>query len=160
VVLIIGGLLAFGYYRFEAWRFRTGEAKRIAEAATVAGFVRTAIVDMPAGDNLPNATAYFIGPAPRPDPLAIVSVPAIPLKAADAPVAPPWDPNEYVGIDYPVATGRRADGCYASVAFISNPKLSVNDFRRHSIAILTPEQLDEVRNGTKVFIQLYVSGCG
>ncbi|MFE9324656.1 hypothetical protein ACIHDR_17435 [Nocardia sp. NPDC052278] len=160
MVLIVGGVLAFGYYRIEAWRFRTGEAKRIAEAATVTGFVRMAIVDVPDGDNLPNAAAYFIGPAPRPDPLAVVSVPTIPLTAADPPVAPAWDPTKYVGIDYPVATGRRADGCYASATFITNPKPSVEDFRRHSIAVLAPEQLDEVRKGSKVFIELDISGCG
>jgi hypothetical protein len=161
VLLIVVGLLTFGYYRFQAWRYRTGEARHIAEAATVAGFVRTAVVDESDGDNMPDAAAYFIGPAPKPDPLAVVSVPTIQLEAADpAPVAPEWDKARYAGLDFPVAKGQRPDGCYVAVTFVSNPKPPTLDLSgKHSITILTAEQLAEVRNGTRVFIELSVSGC-
>jgi len=98
ILLVVGGLLAFGYHRFVAWRDRPSEARRIAETTTVAGFVRTAIVDESDGDNPPYANAYFIGPAPKPDPVAVVSVPTIQLREAGSPpIAPEWDKARYAG---------------------------------------------------------------
>ncbi|MFX0574847.1 hypothetical protein [Nocardia nepalensis] len=158
MVVIVGGLLAFGYHRFEVWRDRPSEARRIAEAATVAGFVRTAVVDASDGDNPPYANAYFIRPAPKPDPLEVV-VPTIQLSAvAPLPAPEPWEKPRIYDV---VAKGKRPDGCEASVTVVSDPKPTVRDIRgEHSISILTPEQLDEVRKGTKVFIQLTVVNCG
>jgi hypothetical protein len=158
-VLVVVGLLAFGYYRFEAWRNRPSEARRIADAATVAGFARTAVVDVPDGDNPPEAAAYFIGPVPKPDPLAVISVPTIQLNAIAPPPAPePWEKPRY---DVAVAKGQRPDGCGATVVFDSDPRPSTLDLRgEHSITILTAEQLAEVHNGTRVFIELMVGGCG
>jgi|GEM_PF-5735592 len=51
VLLVVACLLAFGYHRFVAWRDRPSEARRIAEAATVVGFTRTAVVDISDSSN-------------------------------------------------------------------------------------------------------------
>ncbi|WP_153412784.1 hypothetical protein [Nocardia macrotermitis] len=162
VLSVVVGLLVFGWHRFQQWRFRTGEARRIAEAVTVSGAVRTAIVDVSDGDNLPTATVYFIGPAPKPNPVRAVSVPTIQLVAVPPPSSvPEWDETRDRGIDYAVATGRRPDGCYASVVFVSNPKSSVPDLTgEHSIGILTASQLADIRSGAKVLTEVNVGPCG
>jgi hypothetical protein len=151
VLLIVVGLLDFGYYRFEAWRNRPSEARRIAEAATITGFVRTAVVDVP-DSNATYADAYFIGPAPKPDTMPVVSVPTIQLNAVPPPPASP----EWVYRSIPVTKGERPDGCGATVAYT----MHLNSDPRRSEFNLTAEQLDEVRNGTQVFIELSVGGCG
>ncbi|MEC3918748.1 hypothetical protein [Nocardia sp. CDC160] len=81
-MLIVLGLVAFGYHRLEYER-RGDEAHRIVEQATVAGFTRTGIINIDDGDNPPLAQAYFIGPAPKPDVVTVVSVPTIQLKQVE-----------------------------------------------------------------------------
>ncbi len=161
-LVIAACLAAYSVHRFEAWRSRTGEDRSIAETVTVSGFTRTTIIDLSDGDNLPLARAFFIGPAPRPDPLTVVSVPNFQLRAADPPPVPAsWeDPNKYAGIDYPAAIAQRPDGCYVAVGFDTHPKVSAPDLSgKHTITILTTEQLDNVLKGTQILIQLDVSGC-
>jgi len=151
VLLLVAGLLVFGYHRFTAWRDRPSEARRIAEAATVAGFVRAAVKDVPVGDSSPWAEAIFIGPAPKPNILRVVSVPTIRLNAvAPQPAPPVGDKPLYYIV---VAAGHRPDGCSVNVAFNLDPKPEdVN-------SILTDQQVDDVRNGTRVLIELMVNGC-
>lgn len=158
VLLIAASLLVVGYNRYKAW---TGpsEARRIAEATTVAGFVRTAVVNISGGENPMHADAYFIGPAPRPDPIAIVSVPTIQLYAVPPPPAPPsWEkPRTYLV----AAKGKRPDGCEASVTFESDPKTTAYSSGDEGwVTLLTAEQLEGVRNGTQIFINLAVGNCG
>ena len=156
VLLIVAGVLVYGFHRFEAWRNSPSEARRIAESATVAGFVRSAVVDMADGDNPLMAEAYFVGSAPKPDPLAVVSVPTIQLKAVPS---PPESPT-WVYKSFPVAKGQGPDGCDVTVAFDSDPIRSTLDLRgEKTITILTAEQLNAVHNGTQIFIKLIVGDC-
>jgi hypothetical protein len=150
-VVILAGLLDFGYRRLESWRDRPSDARRIAEAAAVTGFVRKAVVDIPDSDNPPYAEAIFIGPAPKPDPLTAVSVPTIRLQAVMPEPDPlPWKKTRYYFI---VANGQRPDGCKATVAFNTDPQPEdVN-------SILTAQQIEEVRNGTQILIELVVGDC-
>lgn len=70
----------------------------------------------------------------------------------------PLDPPRY---DVAVAKGRRPDGCGATVVLDSDPQPSMLDIRgEHWISILTPGQLDAVRKGTQIFIEVEVGGCG
>lgn len=159
LLVIVGLLVSSGCSRGQVEQDSPSEARRIAEAATVAGFVRTVVVDVSDGDNPPYASAFFIGPAPRPDAVAVVAVPSIQLNAIAPPPAPQsWEkPRSYLV----AAKGQRQDGCKASVTFDSDPKPSVSHIRgEESISVLTAEQLDAVRNGTQVFIELSIGGCG
>ncbi|MCU1639894.1 MAG: hypothetical protein JWN03_169 [Nocardia sp.] len=165
LIVIVGalsiavGLLTFGHHRLEDRHNRPSEARRIADAATVAGFARTAIVDMDDGDNPPYADAYFIGPDPKPDLLGVVSVPTIQLKAADSPSAE--DERRNPDIDFAVVNGQRPDGCEASAWFVSNPTSSAHGTKRNEwVSILSDEQLAEVRNHTAVVIELGIDNCG
>ncbi|MFJ4659031.1 hypothetical protein ACIP5Y_47810 [Nocardia sp. NPDC088792] len=153
-------LVACGCDRLEIGHNRPDEAARIAKAATISGFGRTGIADVLDNDNPPGADAYFIGPAPKPDPLAVVSVPTIQLEATDPPTAEYT--RQHPDIDLPVAAGKRPDGCMASVTFISNPPSSVvsEGWGNHRISILTDEQLAAVRNHTALVIELLISNCG
>lgn len=154
VLLTIVAFMSSGCNQQPNWRDRPSEARRIAEGTTVKGFVRTAIVDVP-DDNHTYANAFYIGPAPKPDPLAVVEVPTIQLSAVAAPApVPSWDNDNRLTVV--VAKGKRPDGCMASVAYSVHPEA---DPTRSSFN-LTPEQLDAVRNGTQVFVQLTVSACG
>jgi hypothetical protein len=159
-LVIAVALVVCGCDRLAPWRHDPDGAKRLAEAATVAGFTRTAIIDEDSGANPPDAEVYFIGPAPKPNPLAVVSVPTIQLKAADSP--PAEYTREHPDVDLPVATGERPDGCMAAVVFVSNPTSSVSsDFHgKHRVAILTDAQLATVSDHTATVIRLVVSGCG
>ncbi|MGW4535392.1 hypothetical protein ACWEOI_31015 [Nocardia sp. NPDC004340] len=113
---------------------------------TVAGFTRTKVIDVPHGDDAPFAEAYFIGPAPKPDPLTAVTVPNIVLTAVEPP--PPAPESRAFAV---VAVGHRSGGCGATVTFRSDPYQG--NFG------LTPQQLDDVRKGTQVFIQIVIGGC-
>lgn len=155
-LLVVVGLLAIGCSRFEDRHQDSSEARRIAESTSVTGFARTAVVDMSDGDNPSNAQAFFIGPAPKPDPTAAVSVPTIPLTTISTP-----PPISYDGVSYPVAKGKRPDGCMATVVFESNPKSVVRSTVSNDlVTIVTPAQLDALRGGTQVLIRLNVSNCG
>ncbi|WP_330183261.1 hypothetical protein OHB26_06155 [Nocardia sp. NBC_01503] len=132
------------------------EAMRIAEATTVAGFARMAVADVSGGDSDPTtyAVAYFIGPAPKPDPIKAVVVPTIHLNTVAPSDDPqPWEKPKYITV---VASGKRPDGCAASVSYLtaSVPEPQISESH------LTAEQLDEVRAGSKIFIRLSVTGCG
>lgn len=156
ILLIVVGLGAFGYWRFDAWRDRPSETRRIAESVTVAGFVRTAVVDEADGDNPSDANAYFIGPAPKPDAVTSVSVPTIRLSAVPPPYAPDLDDSGAPPLAYPVAKDERRDGCGASVSYPTEPASD----RERSSWRLTAEQLDGVRRGTDVLVRVLVYGCG
>jgi hypothetical protein len=164
LVVIVGalssivGMLAFTNHSIHDHFNRPSEARRIAEAATVTGFVRTAVVDMDDGDNPPYAEAYFIGPAPKPDPLAVVSVPTIQLTA-DAPPSADYA-RRNPDVDSAVAGGKRPDGCAADMVFVSNPTSTVYGMGGRDHSILTNEQLAAVHNHTAVVIELGVNNCG
>ncbi|APA99945.1 hypothetical protein NS506_05909 [Nocardia seriolae] len=155
---IVLGLMVFGHYRLEYERHHPYEARSIVEQATVAGFIRTGIIAIDDGDNPPLAEAYFIGPAPKPDVVAIVSVPTIqlqPVEVADA----EWV-RQHPDADYAVARGERPDGCGAGVSFFSNPTRTVKERGTRDVTILTDEQIAAVRNHTAVVIKLSVGPCG
>jgi hypothetical protein len=153
VVLVVAGLLGYGWHRFEAWREKPGEAERIAETTTVAGFVRAAVVDLDDGVT----DAYFIGPAPQPDPVSVVSVPTIRLS----PVAPELDQasDPEPRHDQVVAKGQRRDGCGASVVAESDPMSDLGPDWTRKIT-LTNDQLAAVRRGTKTLFVVGVFNCG
>ncbi|WP_147404326.1 hypothetical protein [Nocardia panacis] len=162
VFLVLGGLVTYGIHWFQSWRHQPTEARRLAEAASVVGFVRTAIIDVSDGDNPPHATAFFIGPAPKPDALAVVSVPTIKLSPLEP---PPYmselEKKKYDDSDFAVAYGKRPDGCGAGVAFISNPKQWEYSLRgQHMIEVISPEQIESVRRGASVFMELAIGNCG
>jgi hypothetical protein len=149
VGIVVVGLLGYGFFRFETWRNRPSEARRLADAATVAGFVRTAVVDVNDGDDASVADAFFIGAAPKPNPLAVVAVPTIELKALDPPIVAPESGSAVV------ARGTRPDECAASVVFLAPPGSEPGKPDWH----LTTQQLDNVRKGTQILIQLHVYNC-
>ncbi|WP_429422149.1 hypothetical protein [Nocardia sp. GAS34] len=154
-VVIILSLLIFGYYRFESWHNRPSQTWHLTNSVTVAGFNRLAVIDDPV--DVPMAVAYFIGPPPKPDPLAVVTVPTIQLATAPVPdLGRPHDTRSLV-----TAGGFRPDGCGAIVSYDSDPRPEV-DFMKdeHHISILTKQQITDVLNGTKVFIKIVVSDCG
>ncbi|WP_433667492.1 hypothetical protein ACQP06_27885 [Nocardia sp. CA-136227] len=125
-------------------------ARRIAESVTVTGFVRTAVIDMPYNyDDVTFAEAYFIGPAPAPDPLAVVTVPTIDLAAITPPIVAPAIGNAVV------ARGKRPDQCAASVSYLNPP---VSDPAEPGWN-LTPEQLDRIRTGAETFVVVHVYNC-
>ncbi|MFJ4650930.1 hypothetical protein ACIP5Y_06600 [Nocardia sp. NPDC088792] len=157
-MLIVMGLLALGYHRLEYERPHGDEAHRIVEQATVAGFARTGIIAIDDGDNPPLAEAYFIGPAPKPDVLTVVSVPTIQLKAVEDADAE-WA-RQHPDVDYAVAHGERPDGCGAGVSFVSNPTPTVKERGIRDVTVLTDEQIAAVRNHTAVVIELSVGPCG
>jgi hypothetical protein len=162
VLLVFVGLTAYGCYRYVNWPATPSGARRIADAVTVTGFVRAAVVDQSDGDSPPYAQAFFIGPPPKPDPIRDVSVPTIRLAVADPPpAAPEWDKSKYVGVDFPVARGQRPDGCGSTVTFVANPKQSVRSLRGNTmISILTDAQLAAVRKGTDILVEVDVANCG
>jgi hypothetical protein len=151
VLLVIAGFSTWGFMRFEAWRSPSGVARHIADSATVAGFVRVSVVDVYDGGNSSDATAYFIGPAPRPDPLVAVSVPTIKIAAVAPEMVVPGVRTSDV-----VARGQRSDGCGVSVSYPTGP---IPDSEQSNWK-LTAEQRDEVRKGTQALIALYVYNCG
>jgi hypothetical protein len=160
------GILAFGYYRYQVERNRPTEARRIAGAATITGFVRTAVLDTDYGGRIPQADAFFIGPAPNPDVLMAVSVPTVRLTALDPPPAP--DESAPPRDRLFAASGLSEDRCTsASVIFVvSDPPLSIHSRRRRGtnprgeeVTILTPAQQEAVRNHTAVLIDVSVSSC-
>lgn len=151
-VLLIGVvLLACGYQRFESWRSLPVEATRIAEATTVAGFSRTAITSY-TDDDRSFAHVYFIGPAPKPDPVAVASVPTIQLNGLTPPSSPPGVDTK-VGV---VAKGKRSDGCMASVSYPANLDLDARRSQFH----LSAEQLAAVFKGEQVVIDVSIGNCG
>ncbi|WP_433590473.1 hypothetical protein [Nocardia sp. CA-145437] len=120
---------------------------RIAEAVTVAGFERVALVNWAPGDDLPEGMAYFAGPQPYPDPVAGVSVPSIPLRSAKG------KQDGVVG-DIQVASGSRPDHCGASVYFNPSP---------WSYTVGKPEAraaLSAALGAGKLLILVHVRGCG
>lgn len=153
--VIAGSVLAFGYNRFEAWRDRPSQTWHLANSVAVAGFARIAVIDDPV--NVPMAKAYFIGPAPKPDPLVAVSVPTIRLSASRVPdPALPHDTRSLM-----TAGGFRPDGCGAIVSYESDPRPEIGYLEdEHHLSILTSQQTADVLNGTKVFIKVAVSDCG
>ncbi|MEV6065164.1 hypothetical protein AB0L82_01315 [Nocardia sp. NPDC052001] len=152
------GILAFGHYRLQHESQPPNEARRIVEQATVAGFTRTGIVNIDDGDNPPLAEAYFIGPAPAPDIVAVVSIPTIQLKRVE--VADAGWAAQHPDVDYAVARGERLDGCGAGVSFFSNPTPTVKDRGTRDVTVLTDEQIAAVRNHTAVVIKVSVGPCG
>lgn len=151
VLLISVVLLACGFRRFESWRSLPVEATRIAEATTVTGFSRTAITSY-TDDDRSFAHVYFIGPAPKPDPVAVASVPTIQLNGVTSPPNPP-------GVDIKVgmvAKGKRSDGCMASVSFPANLDLDARRSQFH----LSAEQLAAVFKGEQVVIDVSIGNCG
>ncbi|MFI9505669.1 hypothetical protein [Nocardia sp. NPDC052566] len=139
-------------YGWDFWRLHhsTG-ARQVAEKTTVTGFTRTAIYDVN-GNAAPGSHAVFIGPAPAPDPVVNVSVPGIQLRAVD----PPQDvhpPNHII-----VARGKTVDPelCSAAVSFTRDPLKDPDPGRLK----LSPEQIDAVRSGTQILLEVYIGGCG
>lgn len=152
IVLLIGVvLLACGYQRFDSWRRLPAEATRIADATTVTGFSRTAITSY-TDDDRSFAHVYFIGPAPKPDPVAVASVPTIQLNGVTPPSSPPGVDSR-VGV---VAKGKRSDGCAASVSYPANLDLDARRSQFH----LSAEQLATVFKGEQVVIDVNIGNCG
>ncbi|MBU3066331.1 hypothetical protein KO481_33030 [Nocardia sp. NEAU-G5] len=154
-VVIIPSILIFGYHRFEAWRNPPSQTWHLANSITVKGFNRLTVIDDPV--DAPMAEAYFIGPPPKPDPLAVVTVPTIQLATSPRPdLGRPHDTRSVV-----TAGGFRPDGCGAIVSYDSDPRPTVGLMEdEHHISILTKQQITDVLNGTKVFIEVVVSDCG
>lgn len=156
VVLItaIVGLIVFGWQRFKTSLEVTSEAREIAESVAVSGFTRTAVVDV-LDSNSSYATAYFIGPSPKPDPLAIITVPTISLSAS-------YPPRKHSYLDPPtseiVARGQRPDGCHATVVFDTDPRLSNKAVP--PVQILTGEQQAAIKTGSQTFIEVLIGDCG
>lgn len=166
LLVIAMGILAFGYHRYQFERNRPTAAHRIADAAAVTGFVRTAVLDVDDGGHPPEADVYFIGPAPNPAVLTAVSVPTVRLTALDPP--PADDERASPGRDHIfVAAGQSEDLCTAaSVIFVSNPPLSVHSTWEHGknrggewVPILTASQQAAVRSHTSVLIELSIHTC-
>ncbi|RMI35459.1 hypothetical protein EBN03_04160 [Nocardia stercoris] len=158
VVVLAAGI---GYV-VATWHVRPTEARRLAEATTIAGFTRTAVVDDDHGDSPTDATAYFVGPPPEPDPVKDVDIPTIPLSPAPPPpTAPEWDPTRYAGVDFAAAKGQRVDGCAAAVTFETHPKQYLPEVGgRKTVRMLTDEQLAAVQAGSLIVIELLVANCG
>lgn len=154
LLTVLVGLIAFGWQRYEASFDVTSEARLIAESVAVSGFTQTVVVDI-IDSNSSYATAYFIGPSPKPDPLAIITVPTIALSASTPRRKSPYlDPPSHEV----VARGQRSDGCYATVAFDTNPRLSNKAVP--PVQLLTAEQQTAVRSGSQVFIEVHIGDCG
>lgn len=156
--IALAALVALAGYFLQQYRSSTdgpSEARRIAESVMVSGFTRTAVVDV-LDRNSSYATAYFIGPAPKPDPLEIINVPSMELSAT----APPSRRSQY--LDPPtseiVARGQRADECHATVVFDTSPRLSTSS--APPVQIVTQDQWAAVRSGAQVFIEVLIGDCG
>ncbi|MFI9505671.1 hypothetical protein [Nocardia sp. NPDC052566] len=149
MVFIVGSRIYT--YGWDFWKLHhpTG-ARQVAEKTTVSGFTRTGIYN--SNGNIPASKAIFIGPAPAPDPVAVVSIPGIQLQTVVPPQAS-HPPNDTI-----VAHGRTIDPepCNASVSFIRDPLADPIPKRLN----LSPEQIDAVRSGTQILLGVYVSGCG
>ncbi|UGT42677.1 hypothetical protein LTV02_04460 [Nocardia yamanashiensis] len=120
---------------------------RIADAVTVAGFERVAVVTWAPGDDLPEGLAYFAEPQPYPDPVAGVSVPSIPLRSVD---------HIQPGMvqDIQTANGTRPDHCGAAVYFNPSP-WSYTSRQPEARAALSAALGDG-----KFLILVRVRGCG
>lgn len=155
VLLLLVLLATFVYHRYDSWRERPTEARRIAESITVAGFSRTVVVDV-IDSYSSYARAYFIGPAPKPDPLAIIAVPTMQLHSQQS--SPLRAQYEEFGAVEIVAKGQRGDGCEATVSFVANPIATTSAVP--PVRILTDEQRAAVRSGSQILIGISVNNCG
>lgn len=147
-------LMVYGYYQLQARGSSSSEAQAIVESVHVAGFTRTATDSLSDG-RTSKGHAYFIGPGQNSDPLAVVTIPTIQLRAvAPTPNPTPWESDKRLSVV--VARGERSDGCRATVSYGKNLQLdpSRSEFN------LTAEQFNAVRDGTQVFVMVYVSNCG
>ncbi|MGX1807504.1 hypothetical protein ACWIGI_17435 [Nocardia sp. NPDC055321] len=142
------GLLVFQACSPAFAEHRPTEARRIAEAVTVAGFTRTAVADQHNYDEVTFASAWFIGPAPRPDPFTAVVIPGMELYPLTPPIVNQWETI--------VARGRGPGACAASIWFATG--FPSPDER--SSTQLTDEQLALVRSGDLVLIVVHLFNCG
>ncbi|GAD84609.1 hypothetical protein [Nocardia asteroides] len=129
------------------------EAVQLVDAATVAGFTRTAIVEVPDAYTS-GAAAYFVGPAPRPDVLAAVSIPTMSLTASQPRVDVPGVADRSVV----VARGSRPDvddECGASVALLTPSTTEPSDPKWN----LTQEQFNGVATKSLILIKISVYNC-
>ncbi|WP_278260472.1 hypothetical protein [Nocardia sp. AG03] len=129
------------------------EAVYLVNAATVAGFTRTATVEIPDA-HTSGAEAYFVGPAPSPDVLSSVSIPTMLLTASP----PRIDVPGVAERSAVVARGARSDiddECGASVALLTPGTTEPSDPKWN----LTQEQINGISTKTLILIKISVYNC-